>query len=70
MNVFVQQIVDDMMISWKTKPPDEQLPVYCNMFRLACKAVGVTMMGEYYRDDNNVEEFRKLYEVVGIKLIF
>lgn len=57
------EIVDDMMKAWKKYPSGEQLPIYCNMFRLACKAVGITMMGDYYRDDERIEEFRKLYEV-------
>ena len=53
-----------MVQSWKQYPTGEQLPVYANMFRLACKAVGITMFGDYYRNDKNVEEFQKLYTVV------
>ena len=62
------QIVDDMAQSWKEYPTGEQLPVYANMFRLACKAVGITMFGDYYRNDKNVEEFQKLYTVVQTNL--
>ena len=56
-----------MVMSWKKSTDGEQLPVYCNMFRLACKAVGITMFGDFYRDDKNVEDFRKLYAVVRLK---
>ena len=62
------QIVNDMVQSWKEYPTGEQLPVYANMFRLACKAVGITMFGDHYRDDKNVEEFQKLYTVVHTNL--
>ena len=57
-----------MVQSWKEYPTGEQLPVYANMFRLACKAVGITMFGDYYRNDKNVEEFQKLYTVVQTNL--
>ena len=57
-----------MVQSWKVYPAGEQLPVYANMFRLACKAVGITMFGDYYRNDKNVEEFQKLYTVVQTNL--
>ena len=57
-----------MVQSWKKYPAGEQLPVYANMFRLACKAVGITMFGDFYRNDKNVEEFQKLYTVVQINL--
>ena len=43
---------------------DEQLPVHSSMIRLMCKTAGITMFGDFYRDDHNVEEFEKLYEEV------
>ena len=43
---------------------DEQLPIHSSMIRLMCKTAGITMFGDFYRNDDNVEEFETLYEEV------
>ena len=53
-----------MVTSWGKVNDDEQLPVHSSMIRLMCKTAGITMFGDFYRDDHNVEEFEKLYEEV------
>lgn len=56
------QLVD----GWGSRTPGEAFSVHRDISHLACKSAGVTMFGDYFQNDEHVDEFIDLYWKVGL----
>ncbi|KAL5020297.1 hypothetical protein ScPMuIL_003189 [Solemya velum] len=46
---------------WCSKRPGESFSVHTDLYHIACKSAGMTMFGDYFKNDQNVDGFMDLY---------
>lgn len=61
------QIADEIVKKWDSAGADSHLPLGEHMFLFAIKAAMVALMGDRFRNDKEILEFKHNYDMVLVK---
>ena len=59
------QVADEMVTKWETLVKEEHIPLCQYMSMYALKSVLIALYGEVMKDDKQVLDFKRTYDVVG-----